>query len=106
MTGGEDPDNRRTYPWADLGGHPDKTMLAEFQQFQTLRKNISILAKGTLSAPLFADAHLTDRMAERIAASPDNLDQRGKTVAPPNDARLSLLERRFSDDIIRSLSRI
>jgi len=69
MTGGEDPDNRRTYPWADLGGHPDKTMLAEFQPFLALRKNNSILAEGALSARLFADAHVTDRMAERIAPS-------------------------------------
>ena len=25
MTGDDDPDDRRTYPWADLGGNPDLT---------------------------------------------------------------------------------
>ena len=30
MTGDDDPDDRRTYPWADLGGTPDTAMLAHY----------------------------------------------------------------------------
>ena len=30
MTGDDDPDDRRTYPWADLGGSPDTAMLAHY----------------------------------------------------------------------------
>ena len=26
LTGADDPDDRRTYPWADLGGVPDQSM--------------------------------------------------------------------------------
>ena len=30
VTGGDDPDNRRTYPWADPGGHPNNALLAYY----------------------------------------------------------------------------
>ena len=31
LTGDDDPDDRRTYPWADLGGSPDTALLAHYQ---------------------------------------------------------------------------
>lgn len=58
LTGGEDPDNRRTYPWADRGGHPDDAMLADFRRLIALRKANPLLARGTLGAPLYADANV------------------------------------------------
>ena len=31
LTGDDDPDDRRTYPWPDLGGQPDNAMLSHYQ---------------------------------------------------------------------------
>jgi len=100
MTGGEDPDNRRTYPWADLGGHPDKTMLAEFRQLLTLRKNNPILAQGTLSAPLFADAHIIAvlrQLDDGFAVTAFNNADSARTVAVQLPA--SFAGRRLTDAI-------
>lgn len=55
LTGGEDPDNRRTYPWADRGGHPDEAMLAEVRRLTQLRKASPLLSRGALGEPLYAD---------------------------------------------------
>ncbi len=30
VTGDDDPDDRRTYPWAELGGSPDLSLLAHY----------------------------------------------------------------------------
>ncbi len=37
MTGDDDPDDRRTYPWADLGGSPDTALLAHYTALAALR---------------------------------------------------------------------
>ena len=58
MTGGEDPDNRRTFPWADAGGDPDMTMYAEMRRLIALRREHPILALGELGAPLRTDAYV------------------------------------------------
>ena len=58
VTGGEDPDNRRTFPWADTGGEPDMAMYAEMRRLLALRRQHPILAFGELSAPVHADAHV------------------------------------------------
>ncbi|GAA0637224.1 glycoside hydrolase family 13 protein [Brevundimonas lenta] len=57
VTGGEDPDNRRTYPWADQGGQPDLAMYADIRRLLSLRKEHPILALGDLGTPLHVDAH-------------------------------------------------
>jgi hypothetical protein len=57
VTGGPDPMNRGTYPWADRGGHPDNALLADFQRL-TLRRDLPVLRHGTLLAPLHVDAHV------------------------------------------------
>jgi glycosidase/fibronectin type 3 domain-containing protein len=46
LTGGDDPDNRRTYPWTDLGGHPDSALLAHYQALTALRRDVPALANG------------------------------------------------------------
>ena len=58
MTGGDDPYNRGTYPWADLGGQPDVQMLADFKQLTQMRKRYQVLRHGSLSAPLYLDDHV------------------------------------------------
>jgi glycosidase/fibronectin type 3 domain-containing protein len=46
VTGGDDPDNRRTYPWADQGGKPDDSLLAHYQALTALRRDVPALASG------------------------------------------------------------
>ena len=58
VTGGDDPYNRATYPWADLGGQPDTALLAEFKRLIKLRHDHAVLRRGSLSAPLFVDAQV------------------------------------------------
>lgn len=58
VTGGDDPDNRRTYPWQDLGGQPDLELLAQFRRLIKLRNDYSVLRRGTMEAPLHLDDHL------------------------------------------------
>jgi len=57
LTGGDDPYNRGTYPWADLGGKPDTDMLAEFKRLIKLRKDHAVLRRGSIAAPLHLDAN-------------------------------------------------
>jgi len=58
VSGGDDPANRATYPWADLGGKPDLAMLAEFRQLIALRKQHKVLRHGSIDAPLLVDDHV------------------------------------------------
>jgi cyclomaltodextrinase / maltogenic alpha-amylase / neopullulanase len=55
VTGGDDPYNRATYPWADLGGKPDMQLHAEFKRLVKLRHEHPVLRRGTLGAPAFVD---------------------------------------------------
>ena len=58
VTGGADPANRATYPWADTGGNPDATLLADFKVLTKLRKDHAVLRRGSLGAPLYLDAQV------------------------------------------------
>lgn len=58
VTGGEDPMNRSTYPWADQGGSPDLAMLDQMKTLIKLRNDNAILRRGSLSAPLYSDSHV------------------------------------------------
>jgi glycosidase len=57
LTGGDDPYNRATYPWADQGGKPDLDMLAEFKRLIKMRHDNAVLRRGTIAAPLHLDDH-------------------------------------------------
>jgi glycosidase len=56
VTGADDPDNRRTYPWADEGGHPDTALLDHYRQLSALRHATPALAGGDLRILLADDA--------------------------------------------------
>ena len=58
VTGGEDPYNRATYPWADRGGKPDGALLAEYRKLIRMRKDNPILRHGSIGAPLHLDDHV------------------------------------------------
>lgn len=48
MTGGDDPDNRRTFPWADTGGRPDLGLLVHYRVLTLLRAAVPALTDGDL----------------------------------------------------------
>ncbi|HEX5690625.1 MAG TPA: alpha-amylase family glycosyl hydrolase, partial [Roseiflexaceae bacterium] len=56
MTGDDDPDDRRTYPWADLGGSPDAGMLQHYKALANARKSSPALISGDFRALLADDA--------------------------------------------------
>ncbi|HEX5591381.1 MAG TPA: alpha-amylase family glycosyl hydrolase [Candidatus Limnocylindrales bacterium] len=56
MTGDDDPDDRRTYPWSDLGGSPDMAMFAHYQSLAALRAAVPALTEGDFRALLADDA--------------------------------------------------
>ena len=58
VTGGEDPFNRATYPWADRGGRPDASMLADFKRLIALRNTHAVLRHGSIDAPIYLDEHV------------------------------------------------
>jgi len=91
VTGGADPLNRGTYPWADLGGHPDNALLADFRRLTRLRADWPVLRHGTLLAPLHVDEHVVvlarhDGAAWAITATNNGDAPRTLTVALPTDA--------------------
>jgi len=55
MTGDDDPDDRRTYPWADLGGSPDMTLFAHYQSLASLRERVPALTDGDFRVLLSDD---------------------------------------------------
>ncbi|MGB8648802.1 MAG: alpha-amylase family glycosyl hydrolase [Anaerolineae bacterium] len=48
MTGDTDPDDRRTYPWADKGGNPDGGLLKHYQTLAEIRRVNPVLRDGDL----------------------------------------------------------
>lgn len=58
VTGGDDPLNRATYPWPDLGGQPDEALRTEFKRLIRLRHENAVLRHGDQRAPLFVDEHV------------------------------------------------
>lgn len=57
LSGGDDPMNRRTYPWPDRGGTPDLALRAQFKALLALRSAERVLRRGSLDAPLHVDEH-------------------------------------------------
>jgi hypothetical protein len=46
ITGADDPDDRRTYPWADTGGRPDDALLQWYTQLGAARHALPALTDG------------------------------------------------------------
>ena len=70
VTGGDDPYNRVTYPWADRGGEPDLAMLEQVRGLTRMRQEHAVLRRGSLEAPLYLDEHLIvllRRLGDQIA---------------------------------------
>jgi glycosidase len=93
VTGGPDPLNRGTYPWADRGGHPDNALLADFRRLTRLRHDLPVLRRGKPMAPLHVDEHvlvLARRDANKVAITATNNagSLQVLTLAVPRGARL------------------
>ena len=91
VTGGADPMNRGTYPWADRGGHPDTALLADFRRLTKLRHDLPVLRHGQLLAPLHADSHVVvlarhDGAAWAVTATNNADAPRTVTVTLPAEA--------------------
>lgn len=56
ITGDDDPDDRRTYPWSDTGGTPDPAMFTHYQTLNTLRSSNDVLVHGDFKVLLADDA--------------------------------------------------
>ena len=83
VTGGDDPYNRATYPWADLGGKPDTAMLATFKQLIALRNRHKVLRRGSINAPAFIDDQvivLVRRLGGQLAITATNNGETARTV--------------------------
>lgn len=83
LTGGDDPYNRATYPWADQGGKPDADMLATFKQLIGLRNQHAVLRRGTIEAPIFLNDHaivLLRRYGRQLALTATNNSTIEQTV--------------------------
>jgi glycosidase len=57
VTGDDDPDDRRTYPWADKGGSPDQAMFNHYKALNTLRSTNGVLTSGDFKMLLADDAN-------------------------------------------------
>jgi glycosidase len=56
ITGDDDPDDRRTYPWADLGGAPDNNLFTHYQTLASLRTQNPALTSGDIRILLADDS--------------------------------------------------
>ena len=83
VTGGDDPYNRATYPWPDLGGKPDLALRADVRTLVQLRHQHAVLRRGTLQAPLLADAQvlvLARQLGPQLALTAMNNGNAPRTV--------------------------
>ena len=91
VTGGDDPYNRGTYPWADLGGKPDTDMLAEFKRLIKLRNDHAVLRRGSIKAPLHLDENCIVLLREHgsaVAITATNNATQAQTLTVQVPARL------------------
>ncbi|HZM22688.1 MAG TPA: alpha-amylase family glycosyl hydrolase, partial [Anaerolineales bacterium] len=56
ITGDDDPDDRRTYPWADKGGSPDNSLFSHYQTLANIRRQNPVLTDGDIHILLADDA--------------------------------------------------
>jgi glycosidase len=89
VTGANDPYDRATYPWPDLGGKPDNALLAKFKALVRLRTDNPALRRGSLQAPLLVNDHVIVQARRlgatwEITASNNDLGAQSVTVTLPD----------------------
>ena len=55
VTGDDDPDDRRTYPWRETGGSPDNALLSHYKSLANLRRSTPAMTDGDLRMLLTDD---------------------------------------------------
>jgi cyclomaltodextrinase / maltogenic alpha-amylase / neopullulanase len=93
VTGGEDPFNRATYPWADQGGKPDTALLGDFKTLIKMRKDNAVLRRGSIGAPLHVDDHvivLARQLGNVWAITATNNSDRDRVVTVKLPAAVSV----------------
>jgi len=68
ITGNDDPDTRRTYPWADLGGRPDTLMQMFYRTLINVRKQNRVLRDGDFRMLLADDTNETAAFGRKTAS--------------------------------------
>jgi glycosidase len=58
VTGADDPDDRRTYPWADTGGTTDAALLAHYRGLSALRRAVPALGNASADTEFWSDARV------------------------------------------------
>ena len=69
LTGDDDPDDRRTFPWADLGGSPDNALKAHYTELGDLREELDALRAGDFRVLLADDAAETVAYGRKTGAA-------------------------------------
>jgi cyclomaltodextrinase / maltogenic alpha-amylase / neopullulanase len=90
VTGGEDPYNRATYPWEDVGGKPDNALLKDFKRFIKMRNDHAVLRRGSIDAPIYVDSNVIVLLRRfngtyAISATNNAADPRTVTIKLPAD---------------------
>lgn len=65
VTGDDDPDDRRTFPWLDTGGTQDTGVFGHYRNLATWRKRLPVLVNGEVQMLLADDAAGTIAYARR-----------------------------------------
>src|SRR5262249_5496037 len=69
LTGADDPDDRRTYPWPDAGGHPDTTVYDHYRSLAQLRRDVPALTSGDFRVLLTDNAAGTVAFGRKTSSS-------------------------------------
>ncbi|HET9915363.1 MAG TPA: alpha-amylase family glycosyl hydrolase, partial [Anaerolineales bacterium] len=82
LTGDDDPDDRRTYPWLDRGGEPDKSLFLHYFVLNTLRRTQNVLVDGDFRILLADDTNQvvaygrkTEKQAALVVINRSDADQ-------------------------------
>ena len=82
ITGDDDPDDRRTYPWLDEHGRPDQSLFAHYFTLNTLRRLNNALVDGDFkilladdTAQLVSYGRKTEKQAAVILINQGNTNQ-------------------------------
>ncbi len=93
VTGADDPYNRASYPWADLGGKPDIALLDDFKRLIRLRNGHPVLRRGSIEAPLLLNRHvivLHRQLGDQLAITATNNALAPQTVSVKLPAGLAV----------------
>lgn len=92
ITGADDPDDRRTYPWADLGFSPDMNLYDQYSMLARVRAGDPALTRGDFTALMADDANGTLAYGRRTATHGGvvvvNTSTSARTVRVPVDGFL------------------